>query len=66
MERNLAELTEREVDVLGRRFPVGDGPRLTLDEIGESFGLSKERVRQIQNRALAKLRSVLDMDPSLQ
>lgn len=66
MESNLADLTEREADVLGRRFPLGDRPRLTLDEIGATFGLSKERVRQIQNRALAKLRGVLDMDPLLQ
>jgi RNA polymerase sporulation-specific sigma factor len=66
MESNLAELTEREADVLDHRFPRGDGRRLTLDEIGANFGLSKERVRQIQNRALAKLRNVLDVDPILQ
>jgi len=63
---NLGELTEREADILDRRFPMNNGPRLTLDEIGATFGLSKERVRQIQNRALAKLRDVLDVDPLLQ
>jgi len=66
LDRNLGELTEREVDILRRRFPGYDQRRLTLEEIGADCGLSKERVRQIQNRALRKLRDVLEVDPMLQ
>lgn len=66
LSENLGELTDRELHVLGKRFPTGDNPRLTLEEIGDRCGLSKERVRQIQNRALRKLRAVLEADPHLQ
>jgi RNA polymerase primary sigma factor len=61
---NLGELTELESMVLARRFPE-QGPRLTYQQIGEGIGLSKERVRQIQNVALSKLREVLTEDPVL-
>jgi DNA-directed RNA polymerase sigma subunit (sigma70/sigma32) len=60
-------ITESERYVLLRRFP--DDPeerRLTLEEIGRSIHVSKERVRQIQNAALAKLREALTNDPILQ
>ena len=66
LDENLAELTERESMVLGRRFPTDGGPGLTLVEIGKDIGLSKERVRQIQKSALTKLREVLEADPVLQ
>ncbi|MEK6675085.1 MAG: sigma-70 family RNA polymerase sigma factor [Planctomycetota bacterium] len=66
LDRNLGELTERESAILDKRFPRDSDRRLTLEEIGTRCRLSKERVRQIQNRALAKLRGVLQMDPSLQ
>lgn len=65
LARNLGELTELESTVLSRRFP-DQGPRLTYEQIGEGIGLSKERVRQIQNVALSKLREVLSEDPMLQ
>jgi RNA polymerase primary sigma factor len=64
LHRNLGELTELESMVLARRFPE-HGPRLTYEQIGEGIGLSKERVRQIQNVALGKLREVLSEDPIL-
>jgi RNA polymerase sigma factor (sigma-70 family) len=64
LHRNLGELTELESMVLSRRFPE-EGPRLTYEQIGEGIGLSKERVRQIQNVALGKLREVLTEDPML-
>ena len=66
LDQNLAELTDREVTVLDWRFPKDGGEALTLGEVGEVIGLSKERVRQIQKRALSKLREVLDGDPVLQ
>lgn len=66
LEQNLAELTDREAMILDRRFPRDGGEAMTLGEVGEAIGLSKERVRQIQRRALSKLRDVLDGDPVLQ
>jgi RNA polymerase primary sigma factor len=66
LHENQGELTERETTVLAGRFPVGGGLGRTLSEIGDALGLSKERVRQIQNSALGKLREVLEADPALQ
>jgi len=65
MRHNLGNLTELESKVLAQRFPADYGSPRTFREIGEAIGLSKERVRQIQNVALAKLRDVLDADPLL-
>jgi RNA polymerase sigma factor (sigma-70 family) len=66
MDHNLGQLTELESHVLAKRFPLSpEGPD-TFREIGEAIGLSKERVRQIQNSALTKLRRVLTKDPVLQ
>lgn len=62
LNMNLGELTDRESTVIARRFALDGGAGRTLKEIGEDFGLSKERVRQIQNSALDKLRDVLDAD----
>lgn len=50
-------LTPREQDIIKHRFL--DSDRTTLAEIGESYGVTKERVRQIEGRALAKLKAVL-------
>ena len=52
----LADLPEREQRVLGLRFGLADDQPKTLREIGETLGLSRERVRQIESRALNKLR----------
>jgi RNA polymerase primary sigma factor len=52
----LAELPERERKVLELRFGLSDDQPKTLREIGEEMGLSRERVRQIESRALNKLR----------
>lgn len=66
MNRNLGQLTHLESMVLSRRFPQEARSKLTFQEIGSSIGLSKERVRQIQNLALRKLRIVLNEDALLQ
>lgn len=66
LELNLGDLTDRESKVLTRRFAINGGEALTLGQVGRTLGLSKERVRQIQNRALGKIREVLEADPALQ
>jgi RNA polymerase primary sigma factor len=52
----LASLPDRERRVIELRFGLGDGRRHTLDEVGQEFGITRERVRQIQKKALNKLR----------
>lgn len=66
LRENHGDLTEQESTVLVGRFPLGGGSRRTLSQIGDTLGLSKERVRQIQNSALTKLRDALQADPFLQ
>ena len=52
----LDTLTEREADVLRMRFGMYDGRTHTLEEVGQIFGVTRERIRQIENRAIRKLR----------
>ena len=52
----LETLSEREADVIKRRFGIGFDRAMTLEDIGEEYGLSKERIRQIESKALRKLR----------
>lgn len=66
LSENLGGLTQLETEVIAQRFPGDEQqPRQTFKEIADAVGLSKERVRQIQNTALRKLREVLDRDPLL-
>jgi RNA polymerase primary sigma factor len=51
-----ASLTPREQLVLNRRYGLDDGVERTLEEVSEMVGLTRERVRQIQNEAIVKLR----------
>lgn len=53
----LETLTEREKQVVTLRFGLADGSIHTLDEIGKNFKLTRERIRQIETKALKKLRS---------
>ena len=53
-------LSPREKTVLGMRFGLGDDTPRTLEEIGHHFGVTRERIRQIQNEALKKLRSKVE------
>ena len=52
----LDTLTEREADVLRMRFGMFDGRSHTLEEVGQIFGVTRERIRQIENKAIRKLR----------
>jgi RNA polymerase nonessential primary-like sigma factor len=52
----LATLTERESAVIRLRFGLDDGRQRTLDEVGREFGLSRERIRQIEKVTMHKLR----------
>jgi len=54
--RTLKTLTPREEQVLRMRFGVGDGSEHTLEEVGKSFNVTRERIRQIESKALRKLR----------
>ena len=56
IEDALSTLSEREAKVLRLYFGLGDAEPLTLEQIGERFGITRERVRQIKERALARLR----------
>ncbi|WP_026421563.1 sigma-70 family RNA polymerase sigma factor [Actinokineospora inagensis] len=56
MRRVLATLDEREQSVIRLRYGLDDGQPRTLDQIGKRFGLSRERVRQIEREVMSKLR----------
>ena len=53
-------LPDREVEILTRRLSLDGNETGTLEEIGQQFGVTRERVRQLQNAALAKLRQKID------
>jgi RNA polymerase primary sigma factor len=52
----LRTLTPREAEVLRRRFGIGDGTEHTLEEVDKAFNVTRERIRQIESKALRKLR----------
>jgi RNA polymerase primary sigma factor len=60
-----ATLPERERVILGMRFGLSDDTPKTLEEIGKEFGLTRERIRQIQEEALKKLRTKIQKRDSL-
>ena len=63
VQRTLREmvgnLNDREVDILRARFGLDGGPRQNLEQVGQRLGITRERVRQLQNIALGKLRRML-------
>jgi RNA polymerase primary sigma factor len=53
----LGTLPEREADVVSMRFGLTGGQPKTLDEIGKAYGVTRERIRQIESKAMSKLRN---------
>ena len=56
IEEVLSTLTDREEKIIRMRFGIGVGMEHTLEEVGKHFNLTRERIRQIENKALKKLR----------
>ncbi|MDF3016182.1 MAG: polymerase, sigma 70 subunit, RpoD subfamily, partial [Thermomicrobiales bacterium] len=56
MDDVLGTLSDRERQVLAMRFGLDDGRTRTLEEVGKAFGVTRERIRQIEAKALRKLR----------
>ena len=56
IKRSLSTLTEREREIIVLFFGLGSNHPLSLEEIGEKFNLTRERVRQIKDKALQRLR----------
>jgi RNA polymerase primary sigma factor len=63
IERALGRLTKREADVVKLYFGLGQEHPLTLEEIGERFGLTRERVRQIKEKAIKRLQHASKSKP---
>jgi RNA polymerase primary sigma factor len=57
LEAALADLTERECRILTLRYGLADGQHRTLEEVGKTVGMTRERARQIESEALRKLRT---------
>ncbi len=60
LSQALAELAPMEVDILRKRFGLDEAGERTLREVGADYGLSRERIRQLQNKVLDKLRGELN------
>ena len=56
LDEVLENLTDREVNVLSLRFGLDDGKMRTLEDVGKVFNVTRERIRQIEAKALRKLR----------
>lgn len=54
----LETLTEREKGVIALRYGIDDGTQRTLEEVGKYFGVTRERIRQIEGKALKKLKKL--------
>ena len=57
IERSMSSLTERQKEVICYFFGLGTDHPMTLEDIGEKFNLTRERVRQIKDKALTKMRT---------
>jgi len=56
IKKLLAILTDREQQIINLRYGLTDGPPKTLQQIGDLFGVSRERIRQIERKALRRLK----------
>ncbi len=65
LQRAIAELDDRSAEVIRLRFGLGDRRKHTLEEIGQEFGVTRERIRQIESKTLAELRRILGSPDSL-
>ena len=62
LEKWIDQLSDKQQEVLSRRFGLRGYPISTLEEVGQEIGLTRERVRQIQVEALRRLREILEKD----
>jgi RNA polymerase primary sigma factor len=62
----VARLEPREAEILRHRFGLEGDAEKTLDEVGQRFGLTRERIRQIQELALKKLRKQIEKLEAIQ
>jgi RNA polymerase primary sigma factor len=60
LQELVTHLDDRESTILRCRFGLDGGSERTLEEVGKKFGVTRERVRQIQNIALKKLRRMIE------
>jgi RNA polymerase primary sigma factor len=58
----LKDLDPREQKILKMRFGLEDGVTHTLEEVGEEFGVTRERIRQIESKALERIREHVDIN----
>lgn len=66
LDNLLSSLTKREKDILGRRFGLDKKDRETLKKIGEAHNLTRERVRQVENAGVNKIKKLKEVDQYLQ
>ena len=59
IEGVLSTLSNREAEIIRMRFGIGRDRPMTLEEVGTHYGLSRERIRQVETKALRKLRHPL-------
>ncbi len=61
----VGQLDDRELTIIRHRYGLDGGPERTLEEVGDRFGVTRERIRQIQGSALAKLRRLIEQRDSI-
>jgi RNA polymerase primary sigma factor len=62
LQSHLQSLTERESNILSMRYGLNSGEPMTLEQIGNTMSLTRERIRQIEEEALKKLHSIMTQD----